>query len=62
KKPLAELELDDLDIDEDDVEVKIETIEIYLPPQKAAGRVLAGDLSDQVKELVSLLHNEAKVV
>ncbi|MEG0437694.1 electron transfer flavoprotein subunit beta/FixA family protein [Solibacillus cecembensis] len=62
KKPLAELELDDLDIDEDDVAVKIETIEIYLPPQKAAGRVLAGDLSDQVKELVSLLHNEAKVV
>ncbi|MEK4426518.1 electron transfer flavoprotein subunit beta/FixA family protein [Solibacillus sp. FSL K6-1523] len=62
KKPLAELELDDLDIDEEDVEVKIETIEIYLPPQKAAGRVLAGDLSDQVKELVSLLHNEAKVV
>lgn len=62
KKPLAELELDDLDIDEDDVEVKIETIDIYLPPQKAAGRVLAGDLSDQVKELVSLLHNEAKVI
>lgn len=62
KKPLEELELDDLDIDEDDVEVKVETIEIYLPPQKAAGRVLEGDLSAQVKELVSLLHNEAKVV
>ena len=62
KKPLAELELDDLDIDEDDVEVKVETVEIYLPPQKAAGRVLEGDLSDQVKELVNLLHSEAKVV
>ncbi|ATP41361.1 electron transfer flavoprotein subunit beta [Solibacillus sp. R5-41] len=62
KKPLAELELDDLNIDEDDVEVKIETIEIYLPPQKVAGRVLAGDLSAQVKELVNLLHNEAKVI
>lgn len=62
KKPLAELELDDLDIDEADVEVKIETIEIYLPPQKATGRVLSGELSDQVKELVSLLHNEAKVI
>ena len=62
KKPLEELELDDLDIDEDDVEVKVETVEIYLPPQKAAGRVLSGDLTDQVKELVSLLHNEAKVV
>ena len=62
KKPLEELELDDLDIDEDDVELKVETVEIYLPPQKAAGRVLEGDLSTQVKELVSLLHNEAKVI
>ena len=62
KKPLEELELDDLDIDEDDVELKVETVEIYLPPQKAAVRVLEGDLSAQVKELVSLLHNEAKVI
>ena len=62
KKPLEELELDDLDIDEDDVEAKTETIEVYLPPQKAAGRVLEGDLSDQVKELVGLLNKEAKVL
>ncbi|KOO52402.1 electron transfer flavoprotein subunit beta/FixA family protein [Viridibacillus arvi] len=62
KKPLEELELDDLDIDEDDVKAKTTTVEIYLPAQKVAGRVLEGDLSDQVKELVSLLHSEAKVV
>ncbi len=62
KKPLAELELDDLDIDEDDVEVKIETVGIFLPAQKAAGRILEGDLSAQAKELVNLLHTEAKVV
>ena len=62
KKPLAELELDDLDIDEDDVELKVETVDIYLPPQKAAGRILEGELPTQVKELVSLLHNEAKVI
>jgi electron transfer flavoprotein beta subunit len=62
KKPLDELELDDLDIDEDDVEAKTKTIEIYLPPKKEAGKVLQGDLDDQVKELVSLLRDEAKVV
>ena len=62
KKPLDELELDDLDLEEDDVEAKTKTIEIYLPPQKAAGRVLEGELPDQVKELVNLLHSEAKVV
>jgi electron transfer flavoprotein beta subunit len=62
KKPLDELELDDLDLEEDDVEAKTKTIEIYLPPKKEAGRVLAGDLNDQVKELVQLLHTEAKVI
>jgi electron transfer flavoprotein beta subunit len=62
KKPLDELELDDLDLEEDDVAPKTKTIEIYLPAQKEAGRVLNGDLSDQVKELVQLLHTEAKVV
>lgn len=62
KKPLDELELDDLDLDEDDVEPKTKTIEIYLPPKKEAGRILEGELTDQVKELVNLLHTEAKVV
>lgn len=62
KKPLEQLELDDLDLEEDDVEAKTKTIEIYLPPKKEAGKVLTGDLNDQVKELVTLLHTEAKVV
>lgn len=62
KKPLEELELDDLDLDEENVEAKTETIDVFLPPKKEAGRVLEGDLSDQVKELVNLLHNEAKVI
>ena len=34
KKPLEELELDDLDLEEDDVEAKTKTIEIYLPLRK----------------------------
>jgi electron transfer flavoprotein beta subunit len=62
KKPLEELELDDLDLDEDDVEAKTKTIEVYLPPKKEAGRVLDGELQDQVKELVNLLYSEAKVI
>ncbi|WP_033541713.1 electron transfer flavoprotein subunit beta/FixA family protein [Planococcus sp. CAU13] len=62
KKPLEELELDDLDIDEEDVEAKTETIEIFMPPAKSAGRVLEGDISTQVSELVGLLRNEAKVI
>lgn len=62
KKPLEELELDDLDLDEDDVEAKTKTLNIYLPPEKEAGKILEGELEDQVKELVNLLHTEAKVI
>ncbi|ARD47955.1 electron transfer flavoprotein subunit beta [Sporosarcina sp. P37] len=62
KKPLEELELDDLDLEEDDVEAKTETIEVFLPAAKAAGRILEGELADQVSELADLLRNEAKVI
>ena len=62
KKPLEELELDDLDLDEDDVEAKTETVEVFLPPEKQAGRILEGELEAQVKELVALLKDEAKVL
>lgn len=62
KKPLDRLDLDDLDLDEDDVEAKTKTIELFLPPKKEAGKVLQGELTEQVKELVNLLHTEAKVV
>lgn len=62
KKPLEELEIDDLDLDEDDLEPKTETLDIFLPPEKEAGRVLEGEVDEQVKELVSLLRNEKKVI
>lgn len=62
KKPLDELELDDLDLDEDDVAAKTKTIEIFLPPKREAGKILQGEIADQVKELVQLLRSEAKVV
>ncbi|UOR11988.1 electron transfer flavoprotein subunit beta/FixA family protein [Halobacillus amylolyticus] len=62
KKPLEELEIDDLDLDEDDVEPKTKTTTIFLPPEKQAGKVLEGETEDQVKELVSLLKTEAKVL
>ncbi|MEW4306506.1 electron transfer flavoprotein subunit beta/FixA family protein [Rossellomorea marisflavi] len=62
KKPLEELELDDLDLEEEDVEAKTKTIEMYLPPKKEAGRVLEGDVAVQVSELVQLLRTEAKVI
>jgi electron transfer flavoprotein beta subunit len=62
KKPLEQLELDDLELEEEDVEAKTKTIEIYLPAKKEAGKVLDGEISDQVSELVQLLRSEAKVI
>lgn len=62
KKPLEELELDDLDLEEEDVKAKTKVLDIYLPPKKEAGKVLDGELEDQVKELVNLLQKEAKVI
>ncbi|KGA96560.1 electron transfer flavoprotein subunit beta [Alkalihalobacillus alcalophilus ATCC 27647 = CGMCC 1.3604] len=62
KKPLEVLDLDDIDLDEDDVLAKTETIEIFLPPEKQAGKRLEGGPAEQVNELVLLLTSEAKVI
>ncbi len=62
KKPLITLELDDLDLGEEDVEAKTEKVGIFLPSKKQQGKVLAGELNNQVQELVSLLKSEAKVI
>lgn len=62
KKPLETIDLDDLDLDMDDVEAKATTVEVFLPPAKQAGKILDGDGASQVKELISLLRTEAKVI
>lgn len=62
RKPLEEVELDDLDLNIEDVEAKTKTLDIYLPPQKSAGRLLEGEIPAQVEELVRLLNSEAKVI
>lgn len=62
KKPLEKLELDDIDIDEDGVKAKTKVVERFLPPVKGEGKILEGEISQQVKELASLLVTKAKVI
>lgn len=62
KKPLERLTAADLGINPDEVQAKTETVEVFLPPKKQAGKILEGDVDQQAKELVSLLRNEAKVI
>ncbi|MGO4889257.1 electron transfer flavoprotein subunit beta/FixA family protein [Anaerobacillus sp. MEB173] len=62
KKPLEQLEIDDLDLDEADILAKSEVVDLYLPPKKETGRIFEGELKAQVEELVQILHEENKVV
>ena len=62
KKTIERLTAADLQIDVAGIVSKTEVVEQYLPSKKAAGKVLAGELNQQMSELVDLLRNEAKVV
>lgn len=62
KKPIERICEDDLGIGLTDVQAKSMIIDQYLPKEKDAGRVFSGDIADQVKELVQVLKNEAKVI
>ncbi|MCY9527912.1 electron transfer flavoprotein beta subunit [Paenibacillus sp. cl6col] len=59
KKPFRELTLDDFGVS---VEARTAQAELFLPPQRQAGKLLAGEPAAQVQELFRLLRTEAKVV
>lgn len=54
--------LKEADVGTSDADQKIKLKNFQLPPPKQAGKKLAGDPATQVKELVRLLHEEAKVI
>lgn len=64
RKPVTNYSADDLDVG-DDVgadNAKVALSDFSLPAGRPAGRILEGELADQVKELVRLLREEAKVL
>lgn len=65
KKVVPEWTLADLGVDPATVApagAALRTLEATLPPPRAAGKVLEGEPSDTVRELVRLLREEAKVI
>ncbi|WP_126424896.1 electron transfer flavoprotein subunit beta/FixA family protein [Brevibacillus marinus] len=62
KKPLERLTIAELGLAQEEWEARTAIREQYLPARKQAGKILDGDLSQQVRELVQLLRSEAKVV
>jgi electron transfer flavoprotein beta subunit len=62
KKPLETPKASDIGVAADAVKAKVTVLEAFLPPAKAAGRILEGDNAARVTELVNALKNEAKVL
>ena len=62
KKPIERIIAADLGLNIEEILSKTEVTEQYLPLEKTAGKILQGELPQQVSELVESLRFEAKVV
>jgi electron transfer flavoprotein beta subunit len=60
KKEVLSLKAGDVGVSDADQKIRYKNLQ--LPPPKQAGKKIAGDPAAQAKELVRLLHEEAKVV
>ncbi|NEW06543.1 electron transfer flavoprotein subunit beta/FixA family protein [Paenibacillus sp. SYP-B3998] len=60
KKPFQQLSLDDIGAAA--TVAKTKRMELKLPPERKAGRILKGEIPQQVIELVHALRNESKVI
>jgi electron transfer flavoprotein beta subunit len=62
KKTITDWKAADLGIDPASLLAKLETVKLDPPPARPPGKLIPGDAATATKELVRLLHEEAKVV
>jgi electron transfer flavoprotein beta subunit len=62
KKPIETRTLESLGLPADELKPRLALQEIYLPPSRPPGKILTGEPSVTVPELVKLLHEEAKII
>jgi electron transfer flavoprotein beta subunit len=62
KKTIDVRRLEILGLSPDELQPKLSIEEVTLPPPRPSGRMLTGNLSETVPQLVRLLHEEAKVI
>jgi electron transfer flavoprotein beta subunit len=65
KKPIEAMNLAALGLsasDAGEAGSKVQLISLSLPPERQAGKILTGDAQEAARQLVDLLHNEAKVI
>jgi electron transfer flavoprotein beta subunit len=60
KKEIKAFKMSDVGCSESDQKIRYKNYQ--MPPPKQAGKQISGDPQTQAKELVRLLHEEAKVV
>ncbi|WP_373230035.1 electron transfer flavoprotein subunit beta [Cohnella sp.] len=62
KKPFRHIRLNELNITPDQLRAKTAQTELNLPPARAAGHILQGDLPSQAAQLVNLLRTKSKAI
>ncbi len=62
KKPIKDVKAADLGLDPASLASKLETVKLDPPPARPPGKIIPGDPTTAAKELVRLLHEEAKVI
>lgn len=62
KKPLERYQAEDFGLAEDDTTARTSVRDQFVPSKKQTGKVLEGEMQQQVQELISLLRTEAKVI
>src|SRR5438128_397220 len=61
KKEIQVRTLESLGISGSELEPRLVVEEVFLPPPRSPGKILRGEASEAVPQLVKLLHEEAKV-
>jgi electron transfer flavoprotein beta subunit len=62
KKPIDVRTAASLGLSPGDLVPRISVVQVALPPPRPPGRILTGDVSETVPQLVKLLHEEAKLI
>jgi electron transfer flavoprotein beta subunit len=62
KKQIAVQTLDSLGLSADDLKPRVSVEQVSMPPSRPPGKILKGDISVVVPQLVKLLHEEAKII
>jgi electron transfer flavoprotein beta subunit len=62
KKEIQVRTLESLGVSGSDLEPRVVVESVFLPPPRSPGKILRGEVSETVPQLVKLLHEEAKVI